>query len=185
MATYCLQCSAKIGLFKKPIEGVYCSPLCRDAAAEEQARLEQQARQRGEEQARLAAQAPQPATVEVAGATAPAPAPAPQAQQLVAAAPAFTAPSRPPPAAPSESGVVARAPTGTEPCPKCGSPWNQTPGGGSFGRDRGECPWCGFSAEYIAVEPCDNCRCRSVIVVSADEARCAKCKSRPRRRRTA
>jgi len=32
MAKVCVQCDKKIGLFKSPVEGIYCSVECRDAA---------------------------------------------------------------------------------------------------------------------------------------------------------
>ena len=68
-------------------------------------------------------------------------------------------------------------------CPKCGAPWKHVHGGGSLGRDRGDCSSCGFQAEFIGIEQCPNCRCVSLLVESQDDARCPRCKSRPRRRR--
>jgi hypothetical protein len=35
MAKVCAQCDQKIGMFKKPIDGIYCSYGCRDAARKE------------------------------------------------------------------------------------------------------------------------------------------------------
>lgn len=35
MAKVCVQCDKKIGLFKSPIDGIYCSYECRDAARKE------------------------------------------------------------------------------------------------------------------------------------------------------
>ncbi len=32
MAKVCIQCDKKIGLFQKPLDGIYCSETCRDAA---------------------------------------------------------------------------------------------------------------------------------------------------------
>lgn len=68
-------------------------------------------------------------------------------------------------------------------CPKCGAPWKHVHGGGSLGRDRGDCASCGFHAEFLGIEQCPNCRCISLLVESQDDARCPRCKSRPRRRR--
>jgi len=68
-------------------------------------------------------------------------------------------------------------------CPKCAAPWKHVHGGGKLGRDRGECPSCGLQAEFLGIEQCPNCRCISLLVESQDDARCPRCKSRPRRRR--
>jgi predicted Zn-ribbon and HTH transcriptional regulator len=68
-------------------------------------------------------------------------------------------------------------------CPKCSAPWRHVHGGGKLGRDRGECSSCGFQAEFLGIEQCPNCRCISLLVESQDDARCPRCKSRPRRRR--
>jgi hypothetical protein len=80
---------------------------------------------------------------------------------------------------------VVRRPTLAEDsaCPKCSAPWRHVHGGGSMGRDRGDCSSCGFHAEFLGVEQCPNCRCHSLLVESMDDARCPRCKSRPRRRR--
>lgn len=32
MAKVCIQCDKKLGMFQKPIDGIYCSDTCRDAA---------------------------------------------------------------------------------------------------------------------------------------------------------
>lgn len=68
-------------------------------------------------------------------------------------------------------------------CPRCNAPWKHVHGGGSLGRDRGDCANCGFHAEFLGIEQCPNCRCTSLLVESQDDARCPRCKSRPRRRR--
>jgi predicted RNA-binding Zn-ribbon protein involved in translation (DUF1610 family) len=46
MATQCVQCNKKVGLFKKPIEGIYCSYDCRNAAREEVDRRRAEAAER-------------------------------------------------------------------------------------------------------------------------------------------
>ena len=50
MATHCVQCDKKIGLFKKPVEGIYCTYDCRNAARaeEERRRTEAAGRARAE-----------------------------------------------------------------------------------------------------------------------------------------
>ena len=59
MAKRCLHCDKKIGFFKTPIEGIYCTYDCRNAAREAQLKLEDEARDRArgrELQAELEAQ---------------------------------------------------------------------------------------------------------------------------------
>ncbi len=58
MAKLCVQCESKIGLFKKPIDGIYCSYACRDAARKDIAENQQRAAERAAE-AERAAQAAQ------------------------------------------------------------------------------------------------------------------------------
>ncbi len=147
----CLHCQKKLGWFKKPVEEIYCSELCRDAAMEEMLiRHQQEAEQReAEERAR-------------------------ERERLEMEAAMLR----------GKSEVVLKPTVGMRtPCPKCGGSWRHVHGGGGFGRDRGECSSCGFRSDFIAIEQCPNCRCLSLVVESQDDARCPRCKSRPRRRR--
>ena len=153
MAT-CLECEVKIGWLKKPVEGVYCSEACREASL----RAASERERRGTA-ARIAEALAEERT------------------RLEREAAAALRASNP------VSEVVLKAPAGQLPCPKCSAPWAAVQGGGRFGRHRGDCARCGFSAEFIAVEACPNCRCASLVVESEDDARCPRCKSRPRRRR--
>ena len=36
---------------------------------------------------------------------------------------------------------------------------------------------------FVSIEQCSHCMCHSLVVESLDDARCPRCKSRPRRRR--
>ncbi|HEX7670291.1 MAG TPA: hypothetical protein VF395_11935 [Polyangiaceae bacterium] len=153
----CIQCDKKIGFLKKPVDGGYCSTACRDAALEESLlRERERALFQEEELIRLEAEerAVERERLEI------------EAARLR-----------------GTSDVVLRPDLTREPCPKCGQNWKQIHGGGRFGKYRGECSSCGFEAEFVAIEQCANCRCHSLIVESQDDARCPRCKSRPRRRR--
>lgn len=46
MAKTCIQCERKIGMFKSPIEGIYCSYDCRNAAREAIAESERRSQER-------------------------------------------------------------------------------------------------------------------------------------------
>jgi hypothetical protein len=152
----CLHCGKKISWLKKPVDGVYCTNECRDESFEDMIRK------------RLEVQRVE-ATLEAAEAEER----ARERERLETEAAMLRGISE-----------VVRKPLLTEsPCPKCDGPWRRVQGAGSFGRDVGECASCGFSAEFIAIEHCPNCRCHSLVVESQDDARCPKCKSRPRRRR--
>lgn len=78
------------------------------------------------------------------------------------------------------SDIVRTADAAARPCPKCGSAWEEQQGMGSFGRNKGRCHRCGFQAEFIAILDCAHCQCHSLVVETDDEARCPRCKSRPR-----
>jgi len=52
MAKICVQCDKKIGLFKSPVDGIYCSTECRDAAKRDIADNDRRAAERQVEQAR-------------------------------------------------------------------------------------------------------------------------------------
>ena len=54
MARICVQCDKKIGLFKTPIEEIYCSYTCRDAARQDIAANERRALERKVEAERAA-----------------------------------------------------------------------------------------------------------------------------------
>jgi hypothetical protein len=153
----CLHCEKKISWLKKPVDDVYCSAECRDVAFEEM--LER----RREENARLEATIEAEAAAERSR----------ERERLEYEAARLRGISE----------VVRRPVIGESPCPKCDAPWGYVPGGGALGRHLGECSRCGFRAEFVAIENCPNCRCHSLIVESQDDARCPKCKSRPRRRR--
>jgi hypothetical protein len=153
----CLHCDKKIGFLKKPVDGVYCTTTCRDdALAQLLLREREMAFLREEQMMREEA-------VEHAGVR--------ECLEIEAARLRGT------------SDVVLRPDLNATPCPKCGGNWHHLHGGGALGRDRGKCPSCGLEAEFIAIETCANCRCHSLIVESEDDARCPRCKSRPRRRR--
>jgi hypothetical protein len=153
----CIHCDKKIGLLKRAVDGAYCSAACRDGAlAEAQLRDREDARQR---EAQLIRRESEERAIER------------ERLEIEAALLRGT------------SDVMLRPDLTSAPCPKCGHSWHQVPGGGALGRNRGECPSCGLNAEFIAIEQCSNCRCHSLIVESPDDARCPRCKSRPRRRR--
>jgi hypothetical protein len=153
----CLHCDRKFGFLKKPVDGVYCTTTCRDEALEASLLREREVALLREEEA-IRAEAEQRAT---------------ERERLEIEAARLR----------GTSDVVLRPDLKAMPCPKCGNNWRHMHGSGAFGRDRGECPSCGFKAEFIAIETCSNCRCLSLIVESQDDARCPRCKSRPRRRR--
>lgn len=142
----CLQCDQKIGMFKRAIEGVYCSYGCRDAA--------RAARREAEERHSQAVVTQQ--TLE----------PQPEAPRM-------------------QSQVVAKGPVPayTE-CPKCSSEWSYEAGAGALGLHHGECNRCGYRADFLTIDVCPNCRCRS-LVGQTDEARCPRCKTRVRQVQTA
>jgi hypothetical protein len=68
-------------------------------------------------------------------------------------------------------------------CPKCSAEWCCSAVSGAPARHRGECSHCGFAAEFVAIEQCPHCEDHSLLIVSADTARCPRCKSQPRRQR--
>lgn len=149
--SYCLHCNKRLGWLKRPVDGVYCGPECRDRAIEEM--LERQrlsaeevdAEERMRERERL----------EI------------EAAMLRGKSEVIVKPNL----------------SDSVPCPKCGGHWKHVRGGGGLGRDRGDCTACGYHTDFMAIEQCPNCRCFSLVVESQDDARCPRCKSRPRRRR--
>jgi hypothetical protein len=153
----CLQCDKKIGWLKRPVEDNYCSVDCRDRAAEAAA-LRKRERTLELETELIAREA------EVRGR---------ERERLEIEAAMLR----------GKSEIVLKPVPAESPCPKCGSVWSQASGAGSMGRHLGECGTCGFRAEFIAIESCRNCRGHSLIIESQDDARCPRCKSRPRRRR--
>jgi ubiquitin C-terminal hydrolase len=154
----CLHCEKRIGFLKKPVDGAYCSDQCRDQAVEKLF-----AKERDDARAREAIAEVQDREVRMR-----------ERERLEYEAAMLR----------GKSDVVPR-PTSSEtsPCPKCSSPWTTMAGAGALGTCRGRCGRCGFSAEFVAIEQCPNCRCQSLVVESDDDARCPRCKSRPRRRR--
>jgi hypothetical protein len=153
----CLHCDRKIGFLRKPVDGVFCSIDCHDRAIYE-AREREYQRAIEEEAALERDDALYRAE---------------ERERLENEAARLRA----------TSDVVLRPDLDQAPCPKCGDKWRLIRGGGSFGRDRGHCPSCGFHSEFLSIEHCENCRCTSLVVESDDDARCPRCKSRPRRRR--
>lgn len=153
----CIQCDKKIGFLRKPVDGAYCSIACSDAALEESLLRERE--HAIFQEAELTRQESEERALER------------ERLEIEAARLRGT------------SDVVLRPDLTAAPCPKCGHNWHQVHGGGAFGRHRGECPGCGLAAEFVAIEQCSNCGCHSLIVESQDDARCPRCKSRPRRRR--
>jgi hypothetical protein len=153
----CLHCGGKIGWLKKAIDDVYCSVECREEAIEEMLRRRHEDALRTE--ALIEAEAAEERNRE--------------RERLETAAAHLR----------GVSDVVRRPSIGQEPCPKCAAPWNHMHGAGALGRSLGECGHCGFRAEFLSIDACPNCRCHSLIVESPDDARCPRCKSRPRRRR--
>ncbi|HEX4337440.1 MAG TPA: hypothetical protein VH062_16110 [Polyangiaceae bacterium] len=153
----CLQCDKKVGWLKRPVDASYCSVECRDRALEasaEQRRTRALALEAELEQREADMRAKERERLEI------------EAAMLR-----------------GKSEIVLKPVPSESPCPKCGSVWSQASGAGSMGRHLGECGACGFRAEFIAIESCTNCRCQSLIIESQDDARCPRCKSRPRRRR--
>jgi hypothetical protein len=61
-------------------------------------------------------------------------------------------------------------------CPKCSKPWRHTPAAEEGGAQTGSCAACGFTAEFVAIEPCPNCRATSLVVAPTGSARCPRCK---------
>ena len=154
---HCLHCEKRIGFLKKPVDGEYCSAKCRDGAKELSLAREQAAaiaRDAEHEQREREFHANERERLEI------------EAVMLR-----------------GKSDVVPRPTPSDSPCPKCSSSWTVMVGSGTLGRHRGRCARCGFGAEFVAIEDCPNCRCHSLVVESDDDARCPRCKSRPRRRR--
>jgi hypothetical protein len=153
----CLHCDKKIRWLKRPVEGLYCSEPCRDEAHEESLRAlrEEAARQEAEFDAIEADfRASERERLEIEAA-------------LLR----------------GRSEIVLRPGVSGTPCPACNGEWTVMQGGGSFGKSLGRCGQCDFRAEFLSVDGCPNCRCHSLVVESEDDARCPRCKSRPRRRR--
>lgn len=63
-------------------------------------------------------------------------------------------------------------------CPKCSDSWSYVQGGGALGVDVGDCPKCGFSAEFVSIDSCPHCHSQSLVVQSDHSARCPRCKYR-------
>ena len=154
----CLECSAKIGWLRRPVSGLYCSARCRDSARAKVERLE------NELLSRLAAEHESLAAVERLK----------ELNRLESDAASLLR---------MTSEVVRKGAGGRSHCPKCSEQWEEVQGGGSFGKNRGRCTHCGFSAEFLKIEDCPHCRCHSLVVETEDDARCPRCKSRPRRQR--
>lgn len=155
--TNCLHCEKKISWLKRPVEGLYCSEACRDEAYEHSLRaLREEAERQEAELEALEAEfrASERERLEI------------EAAMLR-----------------GRSEIVLRPGMSGTPCPGCGGEWTVMQGGGAFGKSLGECGPCGFKAEFLCIEGCPNCRCHSLVVESQDDARCPRCKSRPRRRR--
>ena len=153
----CLQCENKIGWLKRPVEGSFCSDQCREKSLEEAA-----VRRRESALALEAELMLREAEMR-----------AKERERLEIEAAMLR----------GKSEIVLKPVPSESPCPKCGGVWSQASGAGSMGRHLGECASCNFRAEFIAIESCPNCRCQSLIIESQDDARCPRCKSRPRRRR--
>lgn len=156
--TRCLECNSKIGWLRKRVEDVYCSEACRDDARDRARRQELQLIARIEAERDMLAASERLRERE-------------RLEHEAASVLRTT------------SDIVKKADASGAPCPKCGLPWAEESGAGSFGRTRGHCGRCGFQAQFIAIEDCVHCRCHSLVVESEDDARCPRCKSRPRRRR--
>jgi hypothetical protein len=154
----CVQCDKRIGFLKKPVDGSYCSTECRDLALEKLL-----AKERDDALTRSAVADAHERELRMR-----------ERERLEYEAAMLR----------GKSDVVPR-PTSSEttPCPKCSSPWTTMAGAGALGKTRGRCGRCGFTAEFVTIEQCTNCRCQSLVVESEDDARCPRCKSRPRRRR--
>ncbi|HVU00834.1 MAG TPA: hypothetical protein VHE30_03750 [Polyangiaceae bacterium] len=153
----CIHCDRRLHLFSRRVDELYCSEECREAELEE-------AREREWERA-LAEEAEYERFEAMLRAE--------ERERLEYAAACLR----------EKSDVILRPDLEQVPCPKCGAGFRLSRGGGSFGRDRGECPGCHFQADFLAIEECPNCRCTSLVVETLDDARCPRCKSRPRRRR--
>lgn len=154
----CLECNSKIGWLKKRVEEVYCSERCCDEARDRSRKRELQliAQIEADREALAVAERLR------------------ERERLEHEAASVLR---------TTSDIVKKGDASRAPCPKCGLPWAEEHGVGSFGRTRGHCGRCGFQAEFITVEVCLHCRCSSLVVESEDDARCPRCKSRPRRRR--
>lgn len=140
MAKICIQCNSKIGFFKTPIEGVYCTYDCRNDARREIERAQVENRRLAEAHQAKA----QRAADEV-----------------------------------RRSESIAKADLEKKSCcPKCTAPWSLIQGGGAMGLHVGDCATCGFSAEFLRVEPCPNCHAASLVVGPDETGRCPKCKFR-------
>ncbi len=63
-------------------------------------------------------------------------------------------------------------------CPRCDGNWH-VHGGSS--RSTGACGCCGFRTTFVAIEECPHCEEQSLVVESADDAKCPRCKNHPRR----
>ncbi len=70
MAKVCVQCDRKIGLFKSPIDGIYCSYECRDAARQDIENNQKRAAEAAAEAERAAHEAETRAAAEAARAEA-------------------------------------------------------------------------------------------------------------------
>jgi hypothetical protein len=159
----CVRCDRKIGWLRRAVDGCYCSTACRRAShLDELERLRAEAAQRGAEEdgfsRGLAVDPEERSRIRV---------------KLELEAAVLRAKAE-----------IARREAEEGPrCPKCGAGWSERRGAGAQGRDHGACGACGFAAEFVAIEQCPNCGCGSLVVESEDDARCPRCKSRPRRRR--
>lgn len=154
---HCIECNAKIPWFKRR-SSIYCSPSCegeaRARAVEGELRLIARIEAQRDSEASIARHLER-ARLEQ------------EAEGLLR----------------KTSDIVRRADAAACPCPKCGSAWEEQQGKGSFGRNKGRCLRCGFHAEFIAILDCSHCQCHSLVLETEDEARCPRCKSRPRRGR--
>jgi hypothetical protein len=63
-------------------------------------------------------------------------------------------------------------------CPKCGAPWICQPKAGPGGANVGNCTRCAYSVSFIDIQKCPSCSGMSLVVESATNARCPRCKYR-------
>jgi len=68
MAKACIQCDKKIGMFHKPVDGIYCSEACRDGAKAQIAEHERLSQERSVEAERISQELVQRQAVDAADA---------------------------------------------------------------------------------------------------------------------
>jgi hypothetical protein len=190
MATSCIQCGRRIGFFRKPLEGIYCSPACQEEDAATQDRAASTAPPTTEPPESSSDVPNPPSSVSAPPRDLSEPPVTGAAPRTVSSRPPGSPPSVPampsspsaehPAPARSDVALVAGGGTASGPCPKCHGVWTVEIGAGDLGRSRGTCRQCGFRTDFISVESCPNCRCASLVVLDVDEARCPRCKTRVR-----